>query len=251
MHNGSHWQCFTSQLLFTNYFRNETNAQPDGEILCDIGDIALSVYREDFNSNDPLFPLKGDNQTAGSGDVVVGYRLESILENNWGVLCLDQNPSQSFEGVSILGYDATDGDSTQFHNRSTPSGLVTGNSTLNGLKEGEYVAVYLRNDGLNKVIFNEVRLGGDIYTYQDFEGQSLPDWNSILNSEGYTLVIEATSSGTITLDSTTPEIQPGQYMTIILSLSADWNVGQSVQFMITSSNGAIFVDTITMGSQIG
>ncbi len=151
-----------------------------------------------------------------------------------------------------MGYDATDGDSTKFHDGKTPSNLQTGNVTSDGLLETEYIAVYLRNDDVDLVSFSEIRLAGIIYVYEDFQGVYLPNFGSNLQSSQYTLVIDGDDgNGALTLDLGTPTMQPGQYLTIVLALESDWQIVQDLQFLMTTTKGSVFVETIKMGNQIG
>ena len=114
--------------------------------------------------------------------------------------------SPNIESVKILGYDATDGNRTQFHDGLTPLGLASGNNTSNGLQEDEYVTVYLKNDSVNKVTFSEIRLAGTIYTYQDFSGADLPDYGNALNATEYTIVVigDDGTGEAVTLNSSAP-----------------------------------------------
>ena len=76
--------------------------------------------------------------------------------------------SPNIESIKILGYDATDGNATQFHDGfslNSTSTLTTGETGSDGLNANEYVAVYLKNDSVNKVTFSEIRLAGEVYTY--------------------------------------------------------------------------------------
>ena len=72
----------------TNYYRSLSDADGDGDILCDVGDIALSAWGT-FNSNSAeISPLSADDVIASSGDSIVGYRMID-LAGNAGISCLD------------------------------------------------------------------------------------------------------------------------------------------------------------------
>jgi len=48
-----------------------------------------------------------------------------------------------------------------------------------------------------------------------------------------------------------PELQPGETATFIIDLDTDLRVGRSSQFKLTTSNGNVFVGTISIGQQSG
>jgi flagellin-like protein len=174
------------------------------------------------------------------------------------------NPA--IESVKILGYDSTDGGFVQFHDglKST-SDALGGNQTSDGLKAGEYVAVYLKNDSVNKITVSEVRLAGTTYTYQAFATAiELPpsttaDGSSCAVSDNvdckeYAMVTQADNgsndNGLVSAKSA-PELEPGQEATMILALEKDIKVGRDLQYKLTTTNGAVFVSTVNSGQQSG
>ena len=180
--------------------------------------------------------------------------------------------SPAIESIKILGYDATDGDIVQFHDGfiSTTPGLG-GNATSDGLAAGEYVAVYLKNDSVNKVTLSEIRLAGDVYTFINVAATNpdnlpvhpttggiacvAPDsgTDNDIDCTEYTIVIEGddgTNEGVVT-QASAPEMLPGQEITMILALEKDVKVGRDMQFKLTSTNGAVFVSTVNSGQQSG
>ena len=166
--------------------------------------------------------------------------------------------SPQIESVKILGYDATDGNSTQYHDGFITNSTVTGADDSNGLRSEEYIAVYLKNDSVNKVTLSEIRLAGYVYLYVDLGGANLPDFDngSGLANEGereFTLIkqgYDGINSG-ITIDAAAPELQPGQQVTVILALDKDFKSGRDLQFRISTIGGAVFVSTVNSGQQIG
>ena len=161
--------------------------------------------------------------------------------------------SPQIESIKILGYDATDGEFSQAHD-GFESGIATGNAISNGLKANEYIFIYVKNDSVNEVTFSEIRLAGDVYTYVDFGANSIPDWSStnLLESEyGIIAVGDGTTNEYETIDSSAPELQPGQEATIIMELEKDVKTGRDMQFKLSTANGAIFVSTILSGQQNG
>ena len=47
------------------------------------------------------------------------------------------------------------------------------------------------------------------------------------------------------------EIAPGQTATIVLDLESDLRIGRGSQFKLTTSNGNVFVGTVSVGQQSG
>jgi len=162
--------------------------------------------------------------------------------------------SPQIESIKILGYDATDGPDTQFHDGITGN-VTSGGITSDGLLATEYIAVYLKNDSVNKVTMSEILLAGTEYTYVDFTGGALPDFDSTpLDLAQYTIVpaaIDITGTDTLTIDSSAPEMQPGQQVSMVLSLDTSIKSGRDLQFKLTTTSGAVFVGTINSGQQSG
>ncbi len=160
--------------------------------------------------------------------------------------------SPQIESIKIVGYDATDGDTATAHDGFESTTIATGNATSDGLNAGEYVFVYVKNDSVNKVTFSEIRLAGDVYVYVDFTGGILPDYSTGLVELEYAMI--AVGDGVTefeTIDSSAPELQPGQEATIVLALEKDVKTGRDMQFKLSTTNGAVFVGTINSGQQSG
>ena len=156
--------------------------------------------------------------------------------------------SPNIESIKILGYDATDGPEMIYHD-GIISNSTTGNTLSDGLKAGEYVGVYLKNDSVNKITIGELRIAGDIYKYIDGQGLKLADYNSTLTSGNYTIV--AQGSGDLTVDSSSPTLEPGQQGTVVFALEKDVKSGRDLQFKLQTSAGSVFVSTINSGQQSG
>jgi hypothetical protein len=143
---------------------------------------------------------------------------------------------------------------------------LAGNQTSNGLKAGEYVAVYLKNDSVNKITVSEIRLAGSTYDFQSFASpQALPvsttaggaacgDSDTAVDCKEYTMVTQAdagaNNDGLVSVKSS-PELEPGQEATMILALEKDVKVGRDLQYKLTTTNGAVFVSTVNSGQQSG
>ena len=168
--------------------------------------------------------------------------------------------SPQIESIKILGYDATDGPSVQFHDgyETLDASLISGGAGSDGLLAGEYIAVYLKNDSVNKVTFSEIRLAGDIYTYVDEAGAALSPFatgliGTPIDEFSYTIVRTGDTGLLIgeTIDSSSPELEPGQQATMVIELENDVKSGRDMQYKLTTTAGAVFVGTINSGQQSG
>jgi flagellin-like protein len=162
--------------------------------------------------------------------------------------------SPQIESIKILGYDATDGNSTQFHD-GVIGNLTSGGAGSDGLLAGEYIVVYLKNDSVNKVTMSEIRLAGSVYAYEDQLGGSVGDalGGSAIAPLFYTIVLAADGGGgdVLGIDSSAAEMEPGQQVSMILALENDVKSGRDLQFKLTTTSGAVFVGTINSGQQSG
>ncbi|MCE9616927.1 MAG: hypothetical protein K8Q88_01005 [Nitrosarchaeum sp.] len=152
--------------------------------------------------------------------------------------------SPNIESLKFTGYDATDGGILKLHDGG--STIVATGTAGNGLLTGERVAVYVQNQGVNKVTLGEIRFAGSVYTYTPGIGALGP----FTNGTGGTYSIVSKTPGT-TVTTTSPEIQAGQQATIMLDLSENVKTGRDAQFKLSTSNGAVFVGTVVAGQQSG
>jgi hypothetical protein len=160
--------------------------------------------------------------------------------------------SPQIESIKILGYDATDGNSTKFHDGITGN-VTSGNDDSNGLEDTEYVTVYLKNDSVNKVTLAEIRLAGAVYDYSPGDG-TLADFGTGSPAAGEYEVVTASNDGrgmVETLTASAAELQPGQQVSVVMALEKDVKSGRDLQFKLTSTSGAVFVGTINTGQQSG
>ena len=165
--------------------------------------------------------------------------------------------SPNIESLKILGYDATDGDGIIFHDGfETTTADLAGNSTPDGLKATEYLGIYILNESLNKVTLGELRVAGDVYKYVDMQGNNLPTYTtgfSILGEAEYTIVSvgQDGSNEGITINSSSPSLEPGQQATIVLALEKDIKIGRDIQLKLSTTADSVFVTTINSGQQKG
>jgi len=157
----------------------------------------------------------------------------------------------SIESIKIFGYDARDISALRAHDGQTMPALSAGNTTGNvlGKNVDERVAVFIKNDSVNQVLFSEVRLGGTVYTYDT--ATTLSDWDDTtdLIPGEYSVMLDAAATGI--LQELAATIQPGGTVTLIVDLDDNFPIGRDTQFKLTTTNGAVFVGTVVMGQNAG
>jgi len=157
------------------------------------------------------------------------------------------------EALRILGYDARAVTNLQMHDGNYM--VSTSGDGDTNIEADERVAIYLTNDSIQKIVLGEIWLGGFQYSYANvnaIKGPGVFDTTDIdeLRSTYYT-VLTSTNGGDLLLNEEVGEIQPGQTVTIILDLESDLRIGRASQFKLTTSNGNVFVGTISVGQQSG
>ncbi len=158
------------------------------------------------------------------------------------------------ELVQILGYDARAVTNLQMHdgNPMTPSTAGNGDPSV---ESDERVAVYITNNSVQKIVLGEVAFGGYIYEYKNVATAGAELWDANPTADGLNLgnytVLTGTTGGDQLLNEGAGEIKAGQTATILLDLESDLRIGRSSQFKLTTSNGNVFVGTISVGQQSG
>lgn len=156
------------------------------------------------------------------------------------------------ESLVFLGYDASDTDQLTYHDgiNSNPVANWHGNSISDGLNRGERVAIYLQNNSVEKITLAQIRLAGNIYSYQNLgsDNKMTPYTSSILLEGGYTIVKNGNSNSPAdVISEKSPTIQPGQHATIVIELDENYQVGRDLQFKIITTKNNAFVYTIVSG----
>jgi len=157
------------------------------------------------------------------------------------------------EAVKIEGYDARAVPNLQMHN-GNPMVATSGNTPDSNVQVDERVAVYVTNNSVQKIVLGEVWLGGFQYTYANVNAAGLGNYDTILAGELLTqqyTVLTGTNGGDQLLNEAAGEIEAGQTATIIFDLESDMRIGRSSQFKIETSNGNVFVGTVSVGQQSG
>ena len=159
------------------------------------------------------------------------------------------------ESLKIEGYDARAVQNLKMHDAQDMQGQSGDTDSL--VEINERVAVYITNNSVQKVVLGEIWLSGFQYDYVNVNAPgALGLFGTItpgeLRTTNYT-VLTGTLGGTTDIFSSEAagEIQAGQTVTIILDLESDLRIGRSSQFKITTSNGNVFVGTLSVGQQSG
>ena len=174
--------------------------------------------------------------------------------------------SPQIESIKILGYDATDGERMTFHDGYMTNATSMGSNSSDGLNQGEYVGVYLKNDSVNKITISEIRVAGDIYVYEELVGiTQMPDYQATCTTLPPTAdddtidcaeygIVEQGQDGAnegVPIQSSSPTLESGQQATLVFALEKDVKSGRDMQFKLSTSSGAVFVGTLNSGQQSG
>jgi len=155
------------------------------------------------------------------------------------------------ELIKIVGYDARDVSSLQTHQGGLMLLAASGGNADSASQQHERIAVYLKNDSVQKMLIAELRFGGTVYNYA---GTAALDAQGALSSiPGGTYDVWLTDDGIldVMLTEGAAELQPGQTATVVLALDTDFKTGRDTQFKLTTTNGAVFVGTVVIGQQVG
>jgi len=156
--------------------------------------------------------------------------------------------SPQIELVEIVGYDARDGKKIMAHDGID---IIPKNccGSANGvLRDDERIAIHIQNNSIQPITISEFRLGGAVYDYTTYS--ELGSWNGGQGPQPKEYVIMTGSDGMVggdILQGTTPLVQPGELITILVDLDRQYSLAEDSQVRITTTNGAVFVTTIMMG----
>jgi len=157
------------------------------------------------------------------------------------------------ELVQILGYDARAVTNLQMHDGNDM--IATAGGIDPNVEAGDRVAIYITNNSVQTIVLGEIAFGGFEYSYVNAATLGLGDYDAVLvlgnlRTTNYT-VLTGTNGGDQLLAEGAGEIRAGQTATILLNLESDLRIGRSSQFKLTTSNGNVFVSTVSVGQQSG
>lgn len=157
----------------------------------------------------------------------------------------------TIELIKIVGYDARDVTTLQTHDGGPMLLAASGGDADSISEKHERIAIYLKNDSVQKMLIAELRFGGTVYTYANTA--ALDAQGALSSLPGGTYDIWLTEDGIIDVMLTegAAELQPGQTATVVLALDTDFKTGRDTQFKLTTTNGAVFVGTVVIGQQAG
>jgi len=149
------------------------------------------------------------------------------------------------EYLEFLGYDARDLNELKAHDGITM--LKNSAGIQNNAKEkDERIVIYYHNHSVQPVTISEVRFAGIVFNFQGNVGV-IDNYESTAPMQGNYVILTDGASGLL---QSSAELQPGQIVTVVLDLTDDGFIdGRDHQIRITTSKGAIFVGTITIGQQ--
>ena len=149
------------------------------------------------------------------------------------------------EYLEFLGYDARDLNELKAHDGITM--LKNSAGIQNNAKEkDERIVIYYHNHSIQPVTISEVRFAGIVFNFQGNVG-IIDNYDGTAPSQGNYVILTDGASGLL---QSSAELQPGQIVTVVLDLTDDGFIdGRDTQFRIETSNGAIFVATITIGQE--
>ena len=176
---------------------------------------------------------------------VVGGTIISLYTNQvFATAQISGGPS--IELLEILGYDATD--SQELINfddqmlQTYSGGLSDGQKSV-----GDRVAIYVQNHSIQSVIINELRFAGTVYTFSQNVGTLMPYFMGSAPAVGeYAILLQAPDE---LLNSSTPIIEAGQTVTLVIGLDDNIKIGRDGQVKITTNHGAVFLGTAKIGDQ--
>lgn len=171
--------------------------------------------------------------------VVVGSSITVVFaQDAYNIFQVSASPN--IELLTITGFDARDAPDIEAHNApiAKPSLIATYHG--DGIKAiKEVITVYVKNDGTKTARLDEVTLGGKEYSFSN---------PLFIVPFGSYAIISSNLPNAVVLASS-PEIKPGQEVTIIFSLDSSFKVGRSLQFKLVTENGFIATDSVVTGHQ--
>ena len=160
------------------------------------------------------------------------------------------------ESVKILGYDARAVANLQTHTGNDM--FATSGDADSNVEQGERIAVYITNDSVQKIVLGEITFGGFEFGYVNVAVGGMGFFDTVIATElrntNYTVLSGTTPGGLgpdLLLAENAGEIRAGQTVTLVLDLDADQRIGRGSQFKLVTSNGNVFVSTVSVGQQSG
>ena len=154
------------------------------------------------------------------------------------------------EAMEIVGYDATDSAQLIGH-EDTVMLAGSGGTADNSKTAGERIAVYVKNDSVQKITISELRFSGQLYNMT--QGVTLLDAAgaaAAAPAQGQFVILNDPANNGL-LDSNVGELQPGETASIVIGLDQNIKIGRDSQFQLKTTNGNIIVGTVNVGQKSG
>jgi hypothetical protein len=127
-----------------------------------------------------------------------------------------------------------------------------------GIEDGiknpdERIAIYIQNKSITPITISELRVGGLVYQYASYT--KLGPWQAdpIGPQQGeYTIMTgnDGTPPPNDLSQESSPRIEAGGFVTLILDLDRTLRNQNDMQVKITTINGNVFVSTVIVGQHI-
>ncbi len=160
------------------------------------------------------------------------------------------NGEPYIELIKVMGYDGRD-----MPQLTSQIGAVMATANSGGDGDGdpeqhERITIHVTNHSFKRVVLiQEIRFGGDVYTYAATD--TLDAHGPLSNIPGgqYDILVKTDGVVDLMLNQDLAVIQPGQTVDIILALDSDFKDGRYTQFRFQTANGAVFVSSVLIGSE--
>jgi len=159
--------------------------------------------------------------------------------------------SPHVELIKIIGYDGRDVDKLKLHDGNeilakNCCGIADGQKNFD-----ERIAIYIQNNSVQPVVISELRLAGDVYSFAP--QTKIGEWDKIGDGHKphpneYIIVnrhIEGKNYETV--EGSSPVIQSGGVVTLLLDLGKNIAMLHDLQIKITTLQGNVFVSTMIIG----
>jgi flagellin-like protein len=185
--------------------------------------------------------------------VVGGSGVFVFAQDHFGSSQISGSPQIEF--IQIIGYDARDVEKLNLHDGNE---ILAKNccGIANGKKNfDERIAIYIQSNSVHSIVISELRFAGDVYSFAPVS--KIGEWNKIgmghkPHPNEY-IIVNGHNEGKnySTVQESSPVIQPGEVVTILLDLGINMGINHDSQIKITTANGNVFVSTILVGQTIG
>ena len=127
---------------------------------------------------------------------------------------------------------------------------ASGGVSDNSKTAGERIAVYVKNDSVQKITISELRFSGKLYNMT--QGVTVIDTAAAATAPAQgSFVIWNDPANDGLLSSNVGELQPGETASIVIGLEQNIKIGRDSQFQLKTTNGNIIVGTINVGQKSG